>query len=376
MIKKYHTNLLSSFISSFLASLVFFILFLLLFEVVRILGLMSGQDQAIPFFLKLLMHMAMTLLPLAIPLSAYFGTVSTLTKFCRDAEIVSYRSLGLSYLKLFIPFLLISLFISLLVYTLSSHVVPRSHFEVRKMIKTLSTSSLTNGLNAGTFFNAIENLTIFSQDLSEEKSEMRHVFLNLYDATTDTTQIIFSSRGQIHNERDPKTSLELFELNLFEGSSIEFNQKDELTKTIFSSYSLPLKERKLKMGIKTKEIMLTNEEILQTIGQGEKSYKERGYKKKDFINLSFEYYNRLNQSFLPILFIFLGFTVAIRSYRSRQNSSQSKAIIYIIGYFVLYFTCVNLVKSGQMDAIFVALIPNSVFAISSIILFRKLNWQS
>ena len=93
MLKVYQRYLAASFIPPFLISLVFFVSFLLTFQLFRITKILINKAVEVQAVFELVGHIALSFLPLAIPISAYFATIFTLNRLSEDSEVIALRSL-------------------------------------------------------------------------------------------------------------------------------------------------------------------------------------------------------------------------------------------------------------------------------------------
>ena len=101
----------SSFVVPFFMSAAFFSLFLLTFQLFKITQLVINKGVEISVILEMVLHILITLIPLAIPISTLFATIYTMNKISTDSEFVAIRSFGISKEK---PFEWIMQIVSLL----------------------------------------------------------------------------------------------------------------------------------------------------------------------------------------------------------------------------------------------------------------------
>ena len=163
----YSLYLASNFVLPFMVSTVFFVTFLMTFELFRILQLMSSKDITFGFIAGMMGDVAVTLIPMAVPLSIFFSTIYCLNKLSGDSEYIALRSFGLQKIKILTPFLLIGSVMALNLFFLNQDLVPNAHRNVRKKIKIISSTSLIEGIKTGQFFTRIPNVTLFSEKVNE-----------------------------------------------------------------------------------------------------------------------------------------------------------------------------------------------------------------
>lgn len=376
MPRLYQLFIASNLITPLIVSTVFFVSFLMTFEMFRILSLMSSDEISLGFIMGLMLDVSVTLIPMSIPLSIFFSLIFTLGKMSSDSEYVALRAAGLTKLKIFVPFLAVALCVALNVYLLNQELVPNAHRNVRKKIKIISSASLIQGIKSGQFFTAIPNITMFPGEMNEETLELKDVFLHMYNTKESEDKIIWAKKGKILHEKNEESGLETFRIKLEDGNISSFNPNNDLEKILFKEYELPISEQRFSYKPSTKEIMMSKSELENFIDGGLKKAQELGFKKKLFFNAKYEYWNRFNTPILCILLTFLGFGLGITGNRGKSKNSSGKAILYLIGYYVIFFSLVNVARDGDLNVIVAMLIPNILLFVGGYRVYKNVDWLS
>jgi lipopolysaccharide export LptBFGC system permease protein LptF len=346
------------------------------FELFRILQLMSSNDITFGFILGMMGDVAVTLIPMAVPLSIFFSTIYCLNKLSGDSEYIALRSFGLQKIKILTPFLLIGSVMAFNLFFLNQDLVPNAHVNVRKKIKIISSTSLIEGIKTGQFFTRIPNVTLFSERVNEVTKELDNVYLHIFDPKTSKEKIIQSKSGQILYEKNEETGLETFNLLLQNGNIIDTGPDQEnIEKILFEKYTFPISEQKFSYNPSTKEIMMNRKELGEYIRGGEEAAKSRGVSKKDFFNATYEYWNRFNTPVLVLLLTFLGFGLGIKPNRSRGKNSSGKGILILIAYYVIFFSMVSVARDGAFPVYLAMIVPSLALFGVSVYYYRALDWQ-
>ncbi|MEX1099931.1 MAG: LptF/LptG family permease, partial [Bacteriovoracaceae bacterium] len=225
--KMYQFLLASNVIAPFLVSAVFFVVFLMTFEMFRILQLMSSEEVSFGFVMGLMGDVAITLVPMAIPLSIFFSVIFSLGRMSGDSEYVALRAAGLEKSNLLKPFLAVGFLVAVNVYYLNQELVPEAHTRVRKKIKILSSASLIQGIKGGKFFTSIPNVTIFPASMDSETLELSDIFLHIYEPGQVLDKVIWANNGKILHSKNPATGIETFKLFLSDGNITSFQSGEE-----------------------------------------------------------------------------------------------------------------------------------------------------
>ena len=373
----YVLYLASNFVLPFMVSTVFFVTFLMTFELFRILQLMSSKDITFGFILGMMGDVAVTLVPMAVPLSIFFSTIYCLNKLSGDSEYIALRSFGLRKIKILSPFVIISGLMAMNLYFLNQDLVPNAHRNVRKKIKIISSTSLIEGIKTGQFFTNIPNVTLFPENVDDVTKKLTNVFLHIYNPKLDKEKVIQAASGQILHDKNEETGIETFNLLLENGNIIDSSSTNSnIEKILFKKYVLPISEQRFSYNPSTKEIMMNREELTSFISGGLKEAEKKGFDKRDYFNATYEYWNRFNTPVLVLLLTFLGFGLGVKGNRSRGKNSSGRGILILIGYYVVFFSLVSVARDGNIPILLSMLIPALLLFGVGIKLYRDLDWQS
>ena len=213
--------------------------------------------------------------------------------------------------------------------------------------------------------------------IDAETKEITDIFLHIYNPSKASEKIIAARNGKIIHKKDESTGIESFKLFL-ENGNIVTKSKDNinLEKILFEEYTLPISEKKFSYRTSLKEIMMSKSELDNFIDAGLAAALKKDFSKKEYFNATYEYWNRINTPILCILLTFLGFGLGITGNRGKSKNSSGRAILILIGYYVLYFATVSGARDGSIPVILCAVIPNLVIFAFSVKTYRKIDWLS
>lgn len=375
--KIYQFYLAANFIAPFLVSTTFFVAFLLTFEMFRVMQMLTASDISIWFIMEMMGNIAITLVPMAIPLSIYFSAIFAIHRMSSDSEYIALRSFGVDKKKLLLPFMLVSFVVAVNVYFLNQELIPSAHRKVRYAFKKISSTSLIEGIKSGQFYTKIPNLTLFPSKVDEVTKELADVFLHVYNSKKNTEKVIFANAGQILYAKNEKTGIESFKLYLQDGNIFDVNQAGtDNEKILFKEYLLPISEKKFSYRLTTKEVMMNHQELKSFIDAGLEAALKNKYKKKDYFNAQYEYWNRINLPVLCILLTFLGFGMGVTGNRGRSKNGSSKAILVLMGYYILFFSMISVCREGHLPLPVGLLLPAILLLAYGVKVYRSLDWQS
>lgn len=368
--------LAAQFILPLVVSTVFFISFLLTFELFRLTELLVTRDISIWFTIKLIGNIALTFIPLSLPIAVFFSTIYCMNKLSGDSEYIAMRAGGLTKSRIMIPFLIIASILTLSVYHLNQTVIPQSNKAFKQKINFLTSSGLLAGIKEGQFFTLIPNLTLFASKSTKYGRNLEEVFLHLKE-NENSHKVIFAERGELVFERSQETLSEKLTLTLFNGNIVGQSKGTELEKILFEKYVFPITQKQFEERFSIKETMLTSQELEGVLGMTEaEAQKVYDFNKKEFFNAKYEFWNRKNGAFICFIFCFLGFTLGVTGNRGKGKNSGFLGLMCLILYYGMYFSLVSVAKKGTLPIPVAVFIPITVMTVIGVWFYRKLDWQS
>jgi lipopolysaccharide export system permease protein len=367
--------LAAQFILPLVVSTFFFISFLLTFELFKMTELLVTRDVSPWFMSKLIGNIALTFVPLSLPIAVFFSTIFCMNRLSADSEYIAMRAGGLTKTRILMPFLLVAGILTLSVYHLNQSVIPKSNKSFKQKINYLTSSGLLAGIKEGQFFTLIPNLTLFASQSTKYGRDLKEVFLHLKE-NEDSQKVIFAERGELIFERSPETLTEKLTLTLFEGNIIGRSKGVEIEKILFDKYVFPISQKQFEDQFSIKETMLTSEELKGVLKMTEEEAKKvYNFNKKEFFNAKYEFWNRKNGALICFVFCFLGFSLGISGNRGKSKNSGLMGLLCLILYYAMYFSLVSVAKKGQLPIPVAVFLPVTVISFLGFKFFRKLDWQ-
>ena len=358
-------------------STIFFICFLLTFELFRLTELLVTRDISLWFTAGLIGNIALTFIPLSLPIAVFFSTIYCLNRMSGDSEYIAMRAGGMTKERILLPFLLVAALLSFSVYHLNQNLIPQSNKDFKRKVNYLTSSGLLAGIKPGQFFTLIPGLTLFASKANKYGRNLEEVFLQLKDEKTKDERAIFAKRGELLFERDSTSLVEKLTLTLFDGNIVGQNDKQEIEKIIFAKYIFPVSQSQFKNRFSIKETMLSSKELEGVLNMTfEEAEKKYNFNKKEFFNARYEYWNRKNGAFIVFVFCFLGFTRGITGNRGKSKNAGFIGIMCLILYYGLFFSLVSVANKGQIPVPLAVFFPASVLFGLGLYFYRKLDWQS
>lgn len=365
----------AQFILPLLVSSVFFITFLLTFELFKLTELLVTRDVSLFFLIKLLGNIALTFVPLSLPISIFFSTLYLMGKLSSDSEYIAMRASGMTKGRILTPILLVAFLLSISIYQMNQNLIPQSNKVFRQKINYLASSGLLAGIKEGQFFTQIPNITLFASSASKFGRNLKDVFLHIKE-NPQSTKIIFAQEGELLFERNPDSLSEKLTLSLSEGNIVGKINETNIEKILFQKYVLPLSQRQFDSSFDIKETMLTSKELAEVLDMPfEMAQKKYNFNEKEFFNAKYEYWGRKNGSFICFVFCFLGFCLGISGNRGKNKNSAFIGFICLVFYYAVFFGMVAIAKKGTLPIPIAVFMPLFIMTLISVYFYKKLDWQ-
>ncbi|WP_127716559.1 LptF/LptG family permease [Halobacteriovorax sp. HLS] len=382
MFKLIQRYLTANFIAPFVLSTFFFVAFLLTFQLFRIIKIVISKGVEWTVVMELVGHIAISFIPMAVPLSCLFATIYTLNKLSDDSEIVAMRSFGVTKFKLFLPFLISGLFIGACIFSLNNKVIPASKTQFKNTIIRLTSTGVLTDIKSGQFFTEVPGVTLFADEVEEKGKMMKHVFIQKSKKGNLAEQVVHAKEGSLIKILDEKWGVPSVRLHLKDGVIIKrFEGQDgEIEKILFKDYDFPLTSGGAITEFVTKDGMKTNSELKNSIRDSATKSKELKLTKRQTMQASaktqLEYWSRINTPIQCVLFIFLGFVFGIKHGRGKTKNTSGRALSFLLSYYAVFFFGVSLSRKGILDPMITTFSPTVVSIGLGIYLYRKLDWAS
>lgn len=327
-------------------------------------------------------HIAISFIPMAVPLSCLFATIYTLNKLSEDSEIVAMRSFGITKFKLFYPFLISGIFIGACVYSLNDKVIPASKTQFKNTIIRLTSRGVLTDIKSGQFFTEVPGITLFADEVEEKGKRMKNVFIQKSGKGNLAEQVIHAKEGSLIKISNEQWGVPSVRLHLKNGVIVKrYTGADgELEKILFKDYDFPLTSGGAITGFVTKDGMRTNAELKEVINTVTKDSKAKGLSAKDTLKrmakTKLEYWSRINTPIQCLVFIFLGFVLGIKHGRGKTKNTSGRALTFLLSYYAIFFLGVSLSRKGIADPFITVFAPTLVSVFIGAYLYKKLDWAS
>lgn len=393
MVKIYQRYLAAQFILPFLFSALFFVTFLLTFQLFQVMQVVIGKDVENLLILHLIGHIALSFLPMAIPISILFATIYTMSRFSEDSELIAFRAFGISKFRLFLPIFLMTLMIALALFSLNRSLIPNSRAQFRNTLIVLSSQGMLSNVKPEQFYMEIPGVTLFAESVSESGDEFGEVFILLSDSRGVEEKVITARKGKMLKSFEKQDQFTQPTLRMFlENGNITTTRSDDETVEVihFQEYDFPIVTDFFGPSTIARDSMRTNRHLKELIDKRVDRLKELEQKsrlrRQERLELEeleeqipkslIEYFSRFNTPVQCLVFSLLGFSLGVKQGRGKSKNSGGMSIIIVIAYYVVFFTGASLTQRGIVSPMITTFLPTLVAFLFALYYFKKVDWLS
>ena len=372
-----------------MGAFLFFVAFLLTFQLFRIMRYVVQKSVDWVIVLELMMHIGISLVPMAMPLAGFFAIVYAMGKLSEDSEVIAMKSFGFSKYKIFLPFLITGILLAGVLLKINQNIIPYSQAIFKNQMVRLSSKSLLSEIKPNQFFTDIPQVTLFSEKVTGEGKNLEKVFMSF--EMKDMEQVITAERGKliVESPKEKNTrALPRIYFHLFNGvllkspQSLYKNTDRRMEKINFNEYFFPITNMSFESSTASKDSMLSSPLLKKKIQKFEKRLeKEKNTKKqfelrKSIAKSKLEFFSRWNAPIQFMLFLLVGFCIGQKNIRSENQKGASKGFLFILIYFLFFFFGISQAKKLVILPSMAIFIPTVIGLAYGIYLFRKLDWNS
>ncbi len=301
------------------------------------------------------------LLSYTLPVAALSTVILTFGRFSSDNEIIAIRASGISLRSLLGPLIAVGIVLSLVMLILNDRIIPNAYDAQRDLLQSTGAKNPGALLEAGRPIEAFNGNVIFIYRV--ERNKMYNIRIWQPQPDGKPTRTISAREGEF----TPVPGQQKVLLKLVNGTSDEpdFKNPNNFYKLNFktSFMTLDMASKSGKAGKKPKGMSL--QELTEEITK----LKHMGVDIKPLIA---EYHRKTSWAFAPLLFILLGFPIAVITHRRQKTANLLLAVTFAAPYYLLSLGCQALANQGVAWPDLVMWTPNILGGIIVAVLNYKL----
>ncbi len=248
MIKKLDILIIRSFIGPFFATFLISMFVLVMQFFWLYIDDLVGKGLDIFTILKLIMFVAATAVPLALPLALLISSIMTFGNLGETFELVAIKSAGIPLLRFMRPLVLTSVFIAGIAFLFANNIIPVAQLKLATLKTDIIVAKPAFDIKEGTFYNQIRGFSIKIGKKEKDDSTIRNVVI--FEKTPGLQDNMLLAESGIMRVTADKKFLEFILRNgwRYEEKGPRFTINTDYVRLGFKEYKKVLDLRELQMS--------------------------------------------------------------------------------------------------------------------------------
>jgi lipopolysaccharide export system permease protein len=301
---------------------------LLSLQGIRLAGFIVGQDLGLLFVVKMFGGLAVSFLPIVLPISFLFTLLIVFGRMSSEREFLALQAMGRAPSRLMMPSLLAGVVVAALSLAVSFFWGPMGNRNFEISIDTALKKKVTSVLRAGTFSEGFLNMVVFVDQIDPLTQELRRVFM--FDEKSFNESTAISAKRGVWLQNSATKGLGV--LRLYDGLILVQDHRDDRVQRIrFDEYNL---YANIDGGVGSSKGSPASQDWGDLV---ELRAQLRTEPEKDPRWVWMEIARRITISLACLLFVPLCFSLAMDNARTAKNRAVFSGLVIVLVYWTLYF---------------------------------------
>lgn len=289
--KKIDFLIIRSFIGPFILTTAVVVFIFLMRFIMLYFDDFVGKDLGLDVFAKLFSYFSLITIPISLPLATLLASLMCFGNLGEYSELTAIKSAGIPIVRVLIPAMIFSLFVSLFSLWFNNSVSPKANLKGYSLLWDVKTTKVTLNLKEGIFYKEIPGYTIKALKKFPDGKTLKYITIYDHSKNDGNTSVTVADSGKMYTIlKDNYLVFELFNGNNYNefrnNSGGTYNDTQFLknsfrqNKLVFSLESFGMK-RTDENQFKYHEYMKDIPELRKSVDSLSKSIREsQGYQLK------------------------------------------------------------------------------------------------
>ncbi len=220
--KRLYGFMIQSFLPVFFMTF-FICLFIVLMQFLwKYVDEMVGKGLEMSVLFELFFYAAVTMVPLALPLSILLASLMTFGNLGERLELLAIKAAGVSLLHAMRPLIALVSVIAVLAFFFQNDVLPQAQVKMWTLLYSMRQKSPELDIPEGVFYDQINGYNLYVKEKDRSRNIMRDMMIYDMSQGFDNAMIVMADSGRLKTTADKKHLI----LTLYSGESFE-NLKSE-----------------------------------------------------------------------------------------------------------------------------------------------------
>lgn len=209
--------MLQSFLPLFLMTFVICLFIVLMQFLWKYIDELVGKGLEMNVILELFMYAALSMVPLALPLSILLASLMTFGNLGEQFELTAMKASGVSLIKSMRPLIVLMIFVAIGAFFFQNNVLPIAQTKMYTLLYSMRQKSPELDIPEGVFYDQITGFNLFVNKKDRETGILHDLLIYDVSKGTDNSTIIYADSGKMSFTDDKQ---HLF-LTLWHGEQFE-----------------------------------------------------------------------------------------------------------------------------------------------------------
>ena len=216
-IKKLYTFILSRFLPRFLMTFCICLFIVMMQFLWKYIDELVGKGLSIDVVAELFFYAALSMVPLALPLSILLAALMTFGDLGEHVELTALKSSGISLTTIMKPLAVLMVFVAIGAFFFQNNVLPKSQVKMWTLLFSMRQTSPTLDIPEGAVYSQIPGYNIYVKKKDKERDMLYNVLI--YDVSVGSMypRIVAADSGRLTMTEDKQHLV----LTLYKGSWYE-----------------------------------------------------------------------------------------------------------------------------------------------------------
>lgn len=266
--KKINKLILKSYLGPFIMTFAVVMFILLMQFVWKYIDDFVGKGLDWFLILELMFYVAVTLVPMALPLAILLASIMTFGNLAESYELTALKSSGMSLQKVMKPLIITTGIMAIGAFLFSNFVLPVANLKMGTLLYDITHQKPSLDIKEGVFYNGIQDFTIKVAKKDARKNILYNILIYDHTQRQGNNKVVMAKEGRMKMSADENFLL----ITLKDGHSYEevVSQSNKgfkpLTRTSFKEETIVMDMRDFKM-IRTDESLFKDNYQMMNIAQ-------------------------------------------------------------------------------------------------------------
>ncbi|MBP3774436.1 MAG: LptF/LptG family permease [Bacteroidaceae bacterium] len=217
IIKKIDVYILRKYLLLFVGAFCICLFVLMMQFMWRYIDELIGKGLEMEVMARFFWHMALTLVPMALPLSILLTSLISFGNMGENLELTAMKSAGIPLIRIMRPLIILAVVLMGVSFYFQNYIAPNAQKQLTRMLVTMKETSPAIEIPEGVFYNGIPNVNIYVKTKNAKTGMLYDVIIYKMDQGFENAQIVMADSARLATTADKH----FLQLTIFSGEQFE-----------------------------------------------------------------------------------------------------------------------------------------------------------